>query len=245
MLESWDPDETYYGQTDTARTYQVSIYLCPSRRGSPAISIDGDSNTNGSPHFPGGLGDYACNIGDIDPCRDAPFKPASGTTSHANGPFVYGGRKGSANDDPDNNTGCDSVSPGSLRPSNKVTFTKISDGLSHTLLIGEKHVPVPYLGMKSPANDNSIYNPDYIFSHGRCGGPFTGIASSTDGMLSASEARRFNKNFGGPHTGVCQFVWADGHVQPLQNDIDELVLAYVCNRHDGRVVDLEAKLFPN
>ena len=52
MLETWDPDETYYGQTETARTYQVGIYLCPSRRGSPAISITGDSNSNGSPHFP-------------------------------------------------------------------------------------------------------------------------------------------------------------------------------------------------
>jgi type II secretory pathway pseudopilin PulG len=241
VRDLWDPTVSYYGQAEAARTYQVAIYLCPTRRQTPAVSLSGDSDTNGSPHFPGALGDYACNIGDIDPCRDAPFKPAPGSTSHANGPFVYGGAKGT--DNPDDLTGCENIDPGRVQPVNKISFAKIKDGLTHTLFIGEKHVPQRFMGHHSPANDNSIYNPDYIFSHGRCGGPFAGLASTTDGNLDEGEAREFNKNFGGWHPGVCQFVFGDGRVQPLNDDIDELVLAYLCNRHDGHSIDMNASLF--
>jgi prepilin-type processing-associated H-X9-DG protein len=43
-------------------------------------------------------------------------------------------------------------------------------------------------------------------------------------------------NFGGPHPGVCQFVFADGSVHPLAVQIDEVTLGYLANRGDGQVV---------
>ncbi len=37
-------------------------------------------------------------------------------------------------------------------------------------------------------------------------------------------------------------MWCDGRVEPLQNTVDSIVLAYLCNRYDGHEVDVNWKL---
>jgi prepilin-type N-terminal cleavage/methylation domain-containing protein len=234
----WDNTVDYYGQKDQIRAYQVTTYLCPSRRAPPQISIDGDTNSGSTQFFAGACGDYACNVGTGSPASDTPVEldPANGIKSKAqlaNGAFIFGTFSGIGQDE--GLTGCGNISPGKMRPSSYTTFTRIEDGLSHTLFVGEKHVPDGYFG-RGDAGDNSIYNPDYLKSHGRFGGVvFGGLAKASDGT-APNTVTDYNKQFGSWHPGICQFVWGDGAVSGIRNDVDEVVLFHLCHRFDGAIV---------
>jgi hypothetical protein len=109
----------------------------------------------------------------------------------------------------------------------------IIDGTSNTLLIGEKQAPERGWGYYDKGNeyfdDNSIYNADNMPTVGRFAGPRFGIARSPD--------ERVNHNFGGPHPGVCQFVFSDGGVHPIGVEIDEKALGYLANKEDEKVIN--------
>jgi hypothetical protein len=45
-----------------------------------------------------------------------------------------------------------------------------------------------------------------------------------------------NSSFGGPHTGVCQFVLCDGGVKALRTSVDLQTLTYLVGRNDGQVI---------
>jgi prepilin-type processing-associated H-X9-DG protein len=94
-------------------------------------------------------------------------------------------------------------------------------GLSVTLLIGEKHVPAGGLG-RAEAGDASVYDGQNPASCSRVAGPGHGLA--------ASAADPFNNNFGSAHSGVCQFLYADGSVRPIAVGIDETVLGELARR---------------
>jgi len=94
-------------------------------------------------------------------------------------------------------------------------------GLSVTLLFGEKHVPTSGLG-RAEAGDASLYDGQNPAGSARVAGPGHGLA--------ASAADAFNNNFGSAHSGVCQFLYADGSVRPLAVGIDETVLGELARR---------------
>jgi len=227
MSATWDKRYSYYGQTDTVRQYQVPIFKCPTRdRETLSLSIDGDSDTNASPHFPGATGDYGVNLGDPSNISDHPDTSTTPPTP-TTGPFVYADR--------DETEGtCTGISDlSTLHPRYTVNFRDITDGLTHTLFVGEKHIPVGWLNRGSAA-DNSIYNPDYSKTIGRWGGPAYMLAGPNDGASNPSST---NKQFGSWHTSSCPFLLGDGSVRFMQNSVDSKVLAYMCNYHDGRVAD--------
>jgi len=230
----WDPKQTYYTQIPEVREYQVATYFCPSRRSPPQVSQDGDSNTDGGPHVPGALADYACNLGNIEwGGADSPDNaPGGGKLSFieaTNGAFVAASTVDTPGSDP-----C-SV-PGEARIRYKLKHQNIEDGLSNVPFVGEKHIPEPYFGFKR-ANDTCIYNSDHRLSIGRFGGPGYPLASPTDG-LDANQLQYWNKNFGSTHSGVCQFVYGDGSVRAHNIEMDETVLAFLLSRSDGQVLNL-------
>jgi prepilin-type processing-associated H-X9-DG protein len=117
---------------------------------------------------------------------------------------------------------------------------RITDGTAKTFLYGEKHVPEYATGYlvnspKVPAGhniwtyDNCIYNGDEAVTVGRYAG-----GSAT---LAISPSEQMNNNFGGPHTGVCQFVFGDGSVRPISVEIDSVILGYLGARDDGQAID--------
>ena len=216
IRDQWDPLQSYYGQREEVRTYQVAAYFCPTRRAPPQLSVDGDQDTGTGTNIVGALGDYAVVAGDSRYLSDHPFEKTTG-------PFVYSGSS-------ENTDGCERLpdGPGGLTPKFTIQFRQIEDGLSKTLFVGEKHVPSEFLGLPA-GDDNSIYNPDYLPSHGRFGGPGRGIGKGPTDI----EARR---NFGSYHPSTCQFLFGDGRVQGLAPSMDEVVLAYLCNRADGKVL---------
>ncbi|MEY4393452.1 MAG: DUF1559 domain-containing protein [Gemmataceae bacterium] len=212
-FEQWRQAGTsYYNAPANVRTKAVKTYFCPSRRsvsGGIVVSTDNDINqtfagapaTGSGPNTPGGLGDYVANIGDPSGTNDYPeghpLIPAG--AKGGNGPFVYTG--------------------------GNISFKNITDGLSQTIFIGEKHIPLSKYGV---APDNSIYNGDHGSAQ-RKGGVGALISK---GAMDATTGNLF----GSYHTGVCQFAMGDGAVKALNVAIDGTNLGRLCNREDGQVI---------
>jgi len=248
----WDRTQTYYGQKEEARTAQVPIYLCPSRRAAPQLSETGDNdqgNASGE-NFPGAVGDYACNTGDTSPdasVNDNTYERNDGSLKEPTGPFRFSGHGG------DGAANSNSFTPGvddlsAINLVYKVTFSQVEDGLSNTVFVGEKHVPVDgpegsWFGHIA-AKDNSIYNADFWSSIGRKGGHLRPIAKPSDGSESSQALTEFNKNFGSWHPGICHFVFGDGSVHPVNIDIDVYMFGQLCNMADGHTVDLDGAGVP-
>src|SRR5262249_33721643 len=114
-----------------AREENVRVYFCPSRRGPTMLSVNERNNC------PGGLSDYAACEGNG---FQADLPTANGAlvtaTSH-----IFADREGSQR---------------LMRWSSVTKLSSITDGLSNTLLVGEKHVPAHRFG-QGPW-DSSVYN---------------------------------------------------------------------------------------
>src|SRR5205823_4972519 len=103
----------------------------------------------------------------------------------------------------------------------RTDYPSLQRGESHTILLGEKHVPRGHFGA-GPFGDGSLYNGDNPASAARVAGPGYGLAPGPDAP--------FHDNFGSDHPGVCQFLMADGSVRALANTIDEEVLGRLTTR---------------
>src|SRR4029078_2136961 len=99
----------------------------------------------------------------------------------ANGPFWYKGKQ--------------------------MRLSMVSDGLSNTIFLGEKHVSVSELN-----GEGSIYNGDYgsSFKKAGIGHPIIRVPTETGNM----------SRFGSWHPGVCQFVFGDGSVRAIRVTLD-------------------------
>ena len=215
LYDQWDFSKNYYNQANPVRLAIVPIYFCPTRRRpSSAItgSYTGDVPQYGGNHVPGGLGDYAACVGTVyvtDPntgntvATMVDYWPGMGSptpcteVNAANGVFWYKGRPLGA--------------------------AHIKDGLSNTVLVGEKHIQNFDFG---GSTDSSIYNGDH-------GGSFRKLGT---GALLARGPQDTGWRFGSYHPGICQFVFADGSVVPLSVSIDATTLDRLANRKDGQVV---------
>jgi prepilin-type N-terminal cleavage/methylation domain-containing protein len=205
LYQQWSLPLTYYQQSDVARLTPVQLYFCPSRRTSktyPEASLSGDSNDDPGPgpHVPGALGDYASCTG-TDNCDGA----------DCDGRLYNGAFQAAQNQ------------YGQLLPG--VTFATIIDGLSNTLFVGEKNVPLNQFG-RGPL-DCSLYNGDYWVCCSRSAGP---------NYLLAQSINDPTVGFGGYHPEICQFLFGDGSVRPLSASTDPSVLALLANIADGQPV---------
>jgi prepilin-type N-terminal cleavage/methylation domain-containing protein len=105
-------------------------------------------------------------------------------------------------------------------------FASIKDGTSVTIMIGEKHIQLGFLN--DPIQDGLIYSGSEQQTYQRRGGASWPLA------LDPTAAP--NSQFGSWHTGVCQFVFADGSVHLLRNSIPGTTLGLLANRNDGQVI---------
>jgi prepilin-type processing-associated H-X9-DG protein len=103
-----------------------------------------------------------------------------------------------------------------------IRYTDITDGSSHTLLIGDKHVPLRSFGMEPW--DTGIFDGHHPAGFTRAAGPGFPLAQGWDdpGLV-----------FGSYHPGICQFAFCDGHVQALVNTLDPVILGLLAQRNDG------------
>jgi len=199
LYRTWDLTKKYYNQTTFDVKAQVPIYLCPSRRGPPQIGTLPEDVATGPM---GTLGDYAAASSDNtdDPVTAYDLAGATGS-------IILGIRNGTQWD-------------------SRTSFASVTDGLSNTLFIGEKHIQLGKIG--AVKGDRTIWNGDSIDVFSRIGGPGKGLV----GNLNTAT----NQRFGSYHPGVCQFVFGDGAVRPLSVTIPEATLSLLIRRDDGQVI---------
>jgi len=204
----WDLTKLASTQPPAAYKVQLPIYLCPTRP--PAVFSTGDFVAGG-----GGLSDYGACFG------------SDNNGSNSNGAIIPIAQMGSSV------TTDGSGNKVVLAWQAQVTLQTIPDGTSSTFMFGEKHIRPNSLRGKN--EDRSIF-----------GGQNNSIRRMA-GLAASGELRplrraddqsgaQANTSFGGPHTGVCQFVFADGGVRAVPLSIDLQVLTYLAQRADGQPI---------
>jgi prepilin-type N-terminal cleavage/methylation domain-containing protein len=224
----WDLHRWYYDQGgsdaegDQIRATQVKIYYCPTRRSPPMLSLRGDRPDmpwGGSrTHYPGALGDYACCVGD-DISPDYYGNGGDGAMVVSQLPFHYSR----------------TLPPKVLATwTSQTTFERITDGLTNTFFVGEKHVPLGQFGINDPndingtAGDGSTYNGDDPWCASRAAGPHYPLA------LSPTDP--FRSNFGSYHPQICQFLMGDGSVRGISVSTSGSILSLLAQRADGKPI---------
>ena len=243
VAQRWDKEQSYHYQPIENIQVQVSVYLCPTRRSPPQLSVEGDER-GGIAHRPGGLSDYAVSIGDghnygvgdgFSTATDDSTQPISGPPGPTNlqwpnGPYLSASGKCFG-------LGADLRLTGGYKERRK--FKQIVDGLSKTIFVGEKHIPDrdpigdSAFGKKTQ-RDNSVYNPDFVSTLVRAGSDLAPIAVSPSEPITAAA----NANFGSWHPSICQFLLGDSSCRSISNSIDVVTLGQLCNIWDGSVVDI-------
>jgi prepilin-type processing-associated H-X9-DG protein len=109
--------------------------------------------------------------------------------------------------------------------SRAVRVEEITDGLSQTILAGEKHVPLNGFGVGFL--DSSQYNGEYLVSSTRAAGP---------GMSLAGTPWDAGWRFGSYHPTLCQFVFADGSVQIIRTGINPATLSLLVSINDSQAI---------
>jgi prepilin-type processing-associated H-X9-DG protein len=213
----WRLDEPFYAHVNkTARETLVSIFGCPSR-GSPELVGDSQGNS-GSNATLGAPGDYAGNAGSDNPHGPFPayWRP------EANGVLITAKM-------------FDVPSYPDRRWQSEMSFERITDGLSNTLLVGEKHIPFGKLDAQG-----SLYNGDNQNNCARVAGRYAPLANTP---ADRTNCRTLNNcencvcdNFGSWHVNICQFLFCDGHVSPLDVNIDATTLDRLATRADGEAM---------
>ena len=212
--ELWDTARPYYDPINKrAREEIVPIFVCPSRR-APGLTAFRDADNPGEHHSPGAPSDYAGSGGNnqIYWLEDA------------NGMIITTWAPWSTNQ--------------RVKWKSSISFKGVTDGLSKTILAGEKHVPNEAIG-----SDGSAFNSDDPWNYARAGGPTAPIALGTfDKTTCGSDGKCPPQvscvcdNFGSWHPGICQFVFGDGRLDQLNESIDPRILSLLTDRHDGKVI---------
>ena len=189
-------------QNATAMRTPIGEYACPSRR---AAAADRDFDNNDAPPAPdaravAALGDYAACAG----------KDYMNGVINASGGIDNGLKA---------DTRPDSAESGPIYSFSKVEEQHVTDGLSNTICIGEKHKP------QNPANPN----PDMLhYEQGDnaflAGDSPRTIFAGTNAGIAAGPDDPSNVKFGSEHNGLTHFMFLDGHIKALKNDVDYQVL---------------------
>jgi hypothetical protein len=168
--------------------------------------------------------DYAANIGSV-----GPDELGSNVSSLSQG---------------DTTTGWyypDSTWNGVVYQRSEVTPAAISDGLSCTLLFGEKEVdPNHYTDGTTACDnhcilagiDNDMYRTTAVQSSNMPG-------MQRDSPILTSNGQN-QEVFGGPHANVCICVFCDGSVHKLNYNIDPLTFQYLGSRNDNQNINTKS-----
>ena len=117
------------------------------------------------------------------------------------------------------------VQNGAFRAVKGVRLAEITDGLSNTLLVGEKHVP---------RGAETSYPWDCGLYDGH--NPVCNTRAASLSFPIAMQPDDTGWKFGSHHRHLCQFVFGDGSVQALTTSIDPLTLGMLAQRNDGQVI---------
>ena len=221
----WNTRQSYYHAINRkARSAVIPIYTCPSRRAAADLTEGADADNAGEAHNPGAPSDYAGSAGEnvgIDWWN----------TSDAGTGMIIS-QIGLADERNRNSR--------DVAWHSKISFRSVADGLSQTLLAGEKHVPLGAIGF-----DGSGFNSDDLVNCARVAGRLAPIALGPKDLATCGNRKAPNgiinscDNFGSYHPSVCQFVLGDGSVRGLSTHINIGTLSQLSHRDDGEYVSGE------
>lgn len=217
LYERFDLLARYVDQDPDILAQPMPMMFCRSRR-DPMVS---NSESNGGPV--GACGDYAGNAGTSE---YFPLDLWAEFDEPVDGVF----NSGFAYDNP--------VSGNRLQrgPRGRYQFQSVTDGLSHTIFLGEKAVNINTHGEPGGWGDGSIYNGDEPGTFMRLGGYGLDIANTKDfGAPGPGTIPVWGSN----HPQVCNFVLGDASTHSLRNSLDSETLRRLCARNDGEVVSLD------
>jgi prepilin-type N-terminal cleavage/methylation domain-containing protein len=123
---------------------------------------------------------------------------------------------------------------GAIQKDHATRPAEISDGMSHTLLIGEKRLNVAELGSRQN-DDNEGYTAGFDEDTMRKTGniPIPADEDETPEVDTRDEDKTGEYLFGSSHPDMFQAVYCDGSVHQIAYTIDKLVFACLGNRSDG------------
>jgi prepilin-type N-terminal cleavage/methylation domain-containing protein len=210
IYDAYEPTKPAHDPANniTMRT-PIAVYACPSRR-PPAADRNFDNNEDPPPPEHRGvasLGDYAANAG------------LEEDTALEDEDYIGPGL-------------IDPSKAGPIFTGSNISARRVLDGLSKTLAIGEKHIrPIesdwPEEMIHFHQGDTAFLAGDNIFAILRC---------SEEGLATDAYDDE-EKKFGGMHPGVTLFVYLDGHVEPISNDIEIPAIEGLSTIGGGEIVE--------
>ena len=185
IYDAFDPTQRVDAPANAgAMRVPISIYACPSRR---APAADRDFDNNEQPSIEEGaavLGDYAANAG------------LEENTGMEGNDFINGG--------------LDLTLAGPLFSGSKISARQVTDGLSNTLAIGERHIPPVQADW--PQGRIHARQGDTCFL---CGDSLKTVLRGVEDGLAVGPDDRDDEVFGSLHPEITLFVFLDGHVEGL------------------------------
>ena len=231
--------------------YSVPYMKCPSRRsgaGSIKSAATGDYG-NASQPSGGPTGDYAYVVSVPDNTTGTEYwwwQSCPGSYQH------YVGHKGPFRVASQTRGATAAASAATWKP--RDSFSKMADGTSNQIMIGEKHINLSLLGQCNFTDNNGgrlthIGDCTYFVT-----GDLRGVATSrltewiypglvhliarpNDGLYESGN--NWIANFGSWHTGVCNFVLGDGSVHALSVTTSADILRGLGDCSDGRSVSIQ------
>ena len=205
IFDARNPDHSvpcYDASNATAFRTPVAAFYCPSRR-APAADRNFDNN-------------------DQDPVSEGIGVAAGGDFAANAGTYF--------NYSPAADGSIDPQQAGPIHTLSKVRGAQVTDGLSKTFAVGERHIPPPDPAVQAnrvhyQQGDTAFFpsdTPHVLFRD-----TARGLADNEDG------SDKSNRKFGSKHPGITQFVFLDGHVEAITNLTDPMILKMYSAIGDG------------
>ncbi len=201
-------DIRYPASRQKPAAYQTQVKAYLCPSRPPAVLSKNDFATPG-----GALSDYAAAFG-----TGADFRRSNGAIIPALGAV---GKDGAGD-------------PAVLSWSGQVSLLGITDGTSQTLMFGEKHIRPNSLRGKN--EDRSVFGGQNNSIRRMAGVDDDGTTRALRPPRDQNGARA-NESFGGPHPGVCHFVFCDGSVKGISTGTSLATLTLLVTRNDGQPID--------
>jgi len=127
----------------------------------------------------------------------------------------------------------------------RVTIGAVTDGMTYTAFVGEKHLHSTKIGQdnfdgpQAPGASGSwFYNGTKVAERGLAPSPNEPAMTSLEKDPFVDPATLTNYHYGSWHPGVTQFVFGDARVVPVQNHVTPATLVAMCRRDDGQAYSL-------
>ena len=234
LYEQVDVSRTWYTYPPQIVQQQIDFFYCPSRGRTVFQSRELNSRFGFRQRDGGALTDYAMSVGDgcyyphwnswSDECGRGPPGAGNGVGARADFSAVV-------EDGPEG----DIVLVGWEAP---LSFKHVTDGLSNTILAGEKWVHPDHQGL-ADYGDITFWGADIHTTISRVAGPQYPLSRNDNDLTNVRDV--INMAFGSAHdSGVVQFVFLDGSVHAISSSVNTAVLGFLARRHDGEPVTVSA-----